>query len=100
MTAEESNEYRREIIRRLEQEKASLNAEKARIDLETKHRRSELELALRRAYHPPLSNDICLRCWIDHGDKVILKNISEEPMHGMRDRFVCSKCSYEELREA
>lgn len=103
MTSEQSDQYRREIIRSLEsrnkQAKAkALNAEaeaaKAKLQSEA------LEAALLRAYHPPLSNDICLSCWINHGDKVTLKNIPQVSPHGMRDRFVCSECGYAELREA
>ena len=103
MTSEESDEYRRQIIRSLESKKKQAKAKALNAEAEAakaKLKSQALEAALLRAYAPPLSNDICLSCWINHGDAVTLENIPEDPPRGMRNRFVCSQCGYAELREA
>ena len=60
MASEENEQKRREIIRRLEQDKARVETQLAT----TQEERAALEAALLRAYHPPHSNDVCLTCWV------------------------------------
>ena len=103
MPPEQNEQSRREIIRGLEQRDLQLKTraaeiEKERLALETEA--EALQRALLRAYHQPLSNEICLACWIEHGDEVVMRNVPAQPVRPMEDRFVCSRCGREEIRKA
>jgi DNA repair exonuclease SbcCD ATPase subunit len=101
MTSEQGDEYRREIVRRLEQEKQNRDAKRAELEqakakLEAEDRASAG--AMLRAQAPSLLSDICPSCWIKHGRKSKLHAVQhEDPDH--YDRMQCRSCDYFEDRE-
>lgn len=101
MTSEQGDEYRREVIRRLEQEKQERDAKRA--ELEQANAKLEAEdraaaNAMLRAQSPALLSDICPSCWIKHGVKSKLHAAEhEDPDH--YDRMQCGSCGYVEDHE-
>ena len=101
MPPEANEQERREIIRQLEQEQRRLSAEAEHLNAQiaqVTQRQLSIMAALLRAWEPPLSNDVCLSCWIIHGEQNKMKAIPGRPV-AKRHRFVCPRCEREELRE-
>lgn len=104
MSPEQNDEYRREVIRRLEDQDRELEAKAKKAEAEAaqaRQQRSELEVALRRAQLPFPPGDPCPLCWIMHGrDSQLYPVPHEEPEK--YDRMKCGSegCNYVEDREA
>ena len=103
MPPEANEQERREIVRQLEQEQRRLNAEAEHLSAQVAQvtqRQLSIMAALLRACESPSSNDICLSCWIIHGDQNRMKIVPARPPRAMSHRFVCPRCEREELRRA
>ena len=101
MTANDHDQERREIIRRLAQEETrlhakthSLEAEKQRLYFEL----ADLHRAQGRAAGPLPAGDVCPTCWINHGEQVQMR-IAEPSGRSAPDGAACPKCGREEPQE-
>ena len=90
---EHSDESRREIVRRLEEEEQALNAQQAQLD----RKRTEIKSRRFRAQLPFPSGDICPVCWIDHGLEAPMQ---PQPSGRGVDIFRCGSCGHTEERKA
>jgi len=99
MTANDHDQERREIVRRLAQEETrlhakthSLEAEKQRIYFEL----ADLHRAQGRAAGPLPAGDVCPTCWINLGEQVPMRIGAAPSGHPAPDRVACPKCGREE----
>jgi DNA repair exonuclease SbcCD ATPase subunit len=102
MTPEYNDEYRREIIRGLEQRYEQAKAKHLQAETEAaqaKRECDELEAAHRRAQLPFPPGDTCPVCWVRHGRTSDLRAARhDDPDH--YDLMECSApdCGYSEDR--
>lgn len=100
MASEQGEEYRREIIRRLEREDQELEAKTREAEAESaeaKREREALKAAHLRAQLPFPPGDPCPSCWIMHGQDSQLYAVPHDDPD-QYDRMKCS-CGYYEDRE-
>jgi hypothetical protein len=86
---EYNEQARRDMIRQIEHEKATIQAEEARVDGEFASRIGLLDGRLQRLQSQPDEGDSCLECWVFHDVKSTLEAI---PSPGHEDHFRCPKC--------
>jgi len=96
MTPENRDEYRRQIVRRLENQDHDLEAKAEKAEAEAaqaRMKRKKLEAALLRAQGPPRPSNECEACWIIHGrHSQMVAAEHEDPDHF--DRLECKTCGH------
>lgn len=97
MSPVKNEQERREEIRRLEQEDLRADARLAEINAELqqiqadKVQRQAKRLRAERPFPP---GEICPNCWVNHGEKSLLRAAQhDDPDH--YDLLRCSACEYE-----
>ena len=90
MPPEEGEQYRREVVRRLEREK-----HQAKLDLaKAQARNVEIEAQLLRA-QSPLQLGFCPQCWIMHSKENLLVSAPHSDAQHF-DMCECEECGYSE----
>ena len=90
MAPEEGEQYRREVIRRLEREEHEADAELARIQA----RKAEIQAARLRAQRP-VPFGFCPRCKImQNRESLLVAKAHPDPQHS--DLCECEECGYSE----
>ena len=79
MPTENSDQRRREIIRELEDEKRAAQVKKARPSADVDAQLFEIEARLHRAKSPPPSPELCVDCWVLHGEQLKMLPRSSPP---------------------
>ena len=99
MPPEYDEKHRRERIRELQDSDRRLQAEVADFEAAVNKKRRDIsgQISRLQLQFPP--GDVCPYCWVIHEIERPLRNIPEDPVQPMRDRFLCLICRYEEIRE-
>jgi hypothetical protein len=92
---EYNEQARRDMTRQIEQEKATIQAEQARLDAQFADQLSLIDGRLQRLQSQPEEGDICLECWVFHEIKSTLEPI---PSPAGEEHFRCPRCGNVTIR--